>query len=63
MTPEERDRARWAAVDDAEATLAALVAALENARLDDVLRYAADLEAVARILGDREPQSSGRDDR
>ena len=54
-TPEELDRARWAALDDAEATVSAVADALGRCRLDDVRRYADDLAKIAAVIA--EPRS------
>ena len=52
MTPEQIDRARWAAVDDAEATVSAIADALGRNRLGDVQRYADDLAKIAALIAD-----------
>ena len=52
-TAQERDRARWAALEDAEATVAAIADALGRNRIDDVRRHAMDLEKIAAALADQ----------
>lgn len=59
ITPEQRDRARWAALDDAEAALAAIADALGRGDIGEVRRHARDVAGAVRIIDD--PESGGID--
>lgn len=55
MTPEQRDKERWLAFEDAEAALASLEHALRDGDLERVSQYARDVAACVALVAEPEP--------